>query len=79
MIRPITLNPFPTEAFEKLDYGKVKAILDVEMSIPAQYATDVEAVVKGRCPVEKCLCSGGNVMSREAVLEAVMKLVGQEA
>jgi len=68
-----------TEAFEKLDYSKVKAILDVEMSIPAQYATDVEAVVRRRCPVEKCLCSGGNVMSREAVLEAVMKLAGQEA
>lgn len=79
LIRPITLNPFPTEAFEKLDYSKVKAILDVEMSIPAQYATDVEAVVRRRCPVEKCLCSGGNVMSREAVLEAVMKLAGQEA
>ena len=79
LIRPITLNPFPTESFEKLDYSKVKAILDVEMSIPAQYATDVEAVVRKRCPVEKCLCSGGNVMSREAVLEAVMKIAGQEA
>ena len=79
LIRPITLNPFPTESFEKLDYSKVKAILDVEMSIPAQYATDVEAVVRRRCPVEKCLCSGGNVMSREAVLEAVMKIAGQEA
>ena len=76
LIRPITLNPFPTEAFEKLDYGHVKAILSVEMSIPAQYATDVEAVVRKRCPVEKCLCSGGNIMSREAVIEAVMKIIG---
>ena len=79
LIRPITLNPFPTEAFEKLDYSKVKAILDVEMSIPAQYATDVEAVIRRRCPVEKCLCSGGNIMSRETVMEAVKKIVGQEA
>jgi len=79
LIRPITLNPFPTEAFERINYDKVKAILDVEMSIPAQYATDVEAVVKGRIPVEKCLCSGGNVMSREAVIEAVMKIAGEEA
>ncbi|OON85157.1 3-methyl-2-oxobutanoate dehydrogenase subunit VorB [Oribacterium sp. C9] len=79
LIRPITLNPFPVEAFEKLDYSKVKAILDVEMSIPAQYATDVEAVVRRRCPVEKCLCSGGNIMSREAVIDAVMKIAGQEA
>lgn len=79
LIRPITLNPFPTEAFEKLDYSRVKTILDVEMSIPAQYATDVEAAVRRRCPVEKCLCSGGNIMSREAVLAAVMKIAGQEA
>ena len=79
LIRPITLNPFPTESFEKLDYSKVKAILDIEMSIPAQYATDVEAAVRRRCPVEKCLCSGGNIMSREAVIDAVMKIAGQEA
>ena len=26
LIRPITLNPFPVESFEKLDYSKVKAI-----------------------------------------------------
>ena len=79
LIRPITLNPFPVESFEKLNYSKVKAILDVEMSIPAQYVTDVEAVVRKRCPVETCLCSGGNIMSREAIIEAAMKIAGQEA
>ncbi len=79
LIRPITLNPFPKKAFDELDYSRVKAIIDVEMAIPAQYVTDVEAVVAGRCPIETCLCSGGNVMSREAVLEAVMKIAGQEA
>lgn len=74
LIRPITVHPFPYASFEKLDYGKVKAILDVEMSIPAQLIYDVKLAVKDRCPIETCLCSGGNVMKREAVLEAARKL-----
>lgn len=36
LIRPITVHPFPYHSFEKLDYSKVKAILDVEMSLHAQ-------------------------------------------
>ena len=74
LIRPITVHPFPYGSFEKLDYGKVKAILDVEMSIPAQMIYDVKMAVKDRCPIETCLCSGGNVMKREAVLDAARKL-----
>ncbi len=74
LIRPITVHPYPYASFEKLDYGRVKAILDVEMSIPAQMIYDVKLAVKDRCPVETCLCSGGNVMKREAVLEAARKL-----
>lgn len=74
LIRPVTVHPYPYASFEKLDYGKVKAILDVEMSIPAQMIYDVKLAVKDRCPVETCLCSGGNVMKREAVLEAARKL-----
>lgn len=74
LIRPITVHPFPYESFEKLDYTKVKTILDVEMSIPAQMIYDVKLAVKGRCPIETCLCSGGNVMKREDVLAAARKL-----
>lgn len=74
LIRPITVHPFPYEAFEHINYGKVKAILDVEMSIPAQFVQDVKAGIKGRCPVKSCLCSGGTIMSREAVIEAVKKI-----
>ena len=74
LIRPITVHPFPYASFENLDYGRVKAILDVEMSIPAQLIYDVKLAVKDRCPIETCLCSGGNVMKREAVLEAARKL-----
>ena len=75
LIRPITVYPFPEEAYDRLDYTKVKAILDVEMSIPTLFVEDVQAAVKGRCPIETCLCSGGNIMSREAVIEAAKKLV----
>lgn len=75
LIRPITVNPFPYKSFDKLDYRKVKAILDVEMSIPAQFLVDVEAAVEGRCLIETCLCSGGNVIKRESVIEAVKRIV----
>ncbi len=75
LIRPITVHPFPYAAFDHLDYAKVKAVLDVEMSIPAQFVEDVAVGVKGRCPIETCLCSGGNIMSREKILAAVKKIV----
>lgn len=71
LIRPITVHPFPFAAYDRLDYGRVTAVVDVEMSIPAQMVDDVRAAVKDRCPVETCLCSGGNIMSRDAVIGAV--------
>ena len=70
LIRPITVHPFPAAAYDRLDYHRVKAILDVEMSIPAQMLEDVQAAVLGRCPIETCLCSGGNILSRDAVMAA---------
>lgn len=71
LIRPITVHPFPYKAFDHINYNVCKAILDVEMSIPAQLAQDVSTAVMGRCPIETCLCSGGNIMSREAILKAI--------
>ena len=75
LIRPITVHPFPYASYDKLDYSKVKAVLDVEMSIPAQFVEDVKVGVKDRCKIETCLCSGGNIMSREKVIDAVKKIV----
>lgn len=75
LIRPITVHPFPYDAFDAIDYSKVKGILDVEMSIPAQFVKDVEVAVKGRCKIETCLCSGGNIMSRDAVMDAVRAMI----
>lgn len=74
LIRPKTVYPFPYAAFDHIDYSKCKAVLDVEMSIPAQFVEDVAVAVKERCPIETCLCSGGNIMSREAVIDAVKKI-----
>lgn len=71
LIRPITIHPFPYASFEKLDYTRLKAVLSVEMSIPAQLVYDVKLGVKDRCRIETCLCSGGQMMSRDKVLQAV--------
>ena len=75
LIRPLTVNPFPSEAYDHIDYRRVKGILDVEMSIPALFVRDVEAAVRDRARIETCLCSGGNIMSREAVLRAAKKIM----
>lgn len=75
IIRPITVHPFPFYAYDHINYDKVKAVLDVEMSIPAQFVRDVEVAVKERCPIETCLCSGGNIMSREAIVESVKRIM----
>ena len=75
LIRPMTVNPFPYEAYEHIDYGKVRGILDVEMSIPALFVKDVEVAVKERCRIETCLCSGGTIMTRERVLNAARKMM----
>ncbi len=41
------------------------------MSIPAQFIKDVEVAVKERVSIKTCLCSGGNIMSRDAVVSAI--------
>jgi 2-oxoglutarate ferredoxin oxidoreductase subunit alpha len=75
LLRPQTVHPFPFASFEKLDYDRVKAVLDVEMSIPALMVQDVDRAVKNRCPIHTCLCSGGNIMKKGQVLEAASKLL----
>lgn len=75
MIRPITVHPFPYEAYDHIDYSKCKGILDVEMSIPAQFVDDVRYAVKDRGSVMTCLCSGGNIMSRDNVIASVKEIM----
>ncbi|MCC8122694.1 MAG: 3-methyl-2-oxobutanoate dehydrogenase subunit VorB [Oscillospiraceae bacterium] len=76
MIRPRTLHPFPYETIAALDYGRVKRLLTVEMSIPAQMLQDVELAVQGRCPVDTCLASGGNLIRKQQVRAALEKRLG---
>lgn len=75
LLRPITVNPFPYAAYDKLDYSKIKGILDVEMSIPALFVKDVEVGVKERAKISTCLCSGGNIMSRDSIIKAAKKIM----
>jgi 2-oxoglutarate ferredoxin oxidoreductase subunit alpha len=74
LIRPKTVSPFPYASFSNLDFGKVKAILDVEMSIPAQMIWDVQYAVGDRCPIETTLRSGGEIMGRDQIIKAAKEL-----
>lgn len=77
MIRPKRVNPFPVEAFEKLDYSKLRGILCTELSIPALYAVDVENVVHGRTPIGTALSSGGEIITADAIYEAAVAMYGK--
>lgn len=78
LIRPKKIHPFPEIAFEKLDYSKLRGILSCEMSIPPQYYYDVDAVVRRRTPIATCLRSGGEIISRAAIMEEAKKLYGEK-
>ena len=75
LIRPITLYPFPKKSIETLDYDKVKCIIDIEMTIPAQMRDDIELQVKGRCPVYEYGRSGGCLLDDESVYEAICDII----
>ncbi len=74
LIRPITIYPFPYESFQKLDYGVVRRILAVEMSIPAQMIEDVSLGVMGKAPISSFGRSAGVMMHLEEVVEAIEKV-----
>lgn len=78
LIRPKTVSPWPYANFDKLDYSRVKAVLDVEMSIPAQLVLDVTLAVKERCPIYTCLRSGGEIMSRDQAVAAAKAILDKE-
>lgn len=75
MIRPITLYPFPKASLDNLDYSKVKGVIDIEMTIPAQMREDIELQVKGRCPVHEYGRSGGMLLDDEGVYDAIAEIV----
>lgn len=77
LVRPITLWPFPVEAFEQV-IGRAKAFLTVEMSL-GQMVDDVRLAVKGRVPVTFFGRTGGMVPSTEEVLAEIEKMAGKGA
>lgn len=75
MIRPMRVSPFPYDSFAKLDPKKIKGLLDVEMSIPAQMIWDVKHVLNKDIPVRECLRSGGQLLTNDQVEAAVRDLI----
>lgn len=75
LIRPIKIWPFPYDSFKNLDFNRVKGILNVEMSIPAQMRWDVDFAVQGRCPIKECLRSGGQLLTNDQVMAAARELI----
>jgi 2-oxoglutarate ferredoxin oxidoreductase subunit alpha len=77
-IRPIKVNPFPEQAYEKLDFPKLRGILCAEMAIPAQFTLDVANVVRKRTKIGTALSSGGEILDRNTIVEAARKLYGDK-
>jgi len=76
IIRPITLWPFPYEAFEKaLEGGKKKTFLAVEMSM-GQMVDDVKIAVNGRADVEFFGRTGGIVPTPNEILNKIEEIAG---
>ena len=74
LLRPITLYPFPTVAFEQV-IPRAKSFLVVEMSM-GQMVDDVKIAVAGRRPVGFYGRSGGVVPTPGEVVKAVQLLPG---
>lgn len=75
IVRPISLWPFPAEAFEKT-VGKTKhGYLSVEMSC-GQMVDDVKLYVQGRKPVNFYGRSGGMVPEPLDILAKVKEIIG---
>ncbi|MEG1633251.1 MAG: 3-methyl-2-oxobutanoate dehydrogenase subunit VorB [Oscillospiraceae bacterium] len=77
LIRPLKVYPFPAEAYDRLDYKKLRGILCAEMAIPAQFAVDVDNVVRGRTKIGTALSSGGDILDRGHIIEQAKRLYGE--
>ena len=74
LIRPITLWPFPKDAYKK-HAAHAKAILSVEMSL-GQMIDDVKLAVEGQAPVYFYGRCGGNIPYPNEIIAEVKKLAG---
>ena len=69
LIRPITLWPFPTAAFEKV-VDRVKAFVSVELNM-GQMIEDIRLATGCKRPVSLCNRAGGMIPGPDEVLEAI--------
>jgi 2-oxoglutarate ferredoxin oxidoreductase subunit alpha len=74
LIRPITLWPFPDEAFKKIN-PNCKGILTVEMNT-GQMIEDVRLAVNGKFDVSFYGRFGGMIPTPAAIVDEVKKMVG---
>ena len=74
LIRPITLWPFPSDAY-CAHTKNAKAILSVEMSM-GQMVEDVRLAVNGKVPVHFFGRTGGNIPYPNEIIDAVKKIIG---
>lgn len=76
LIRPITLWPYPTKAFEEAaEQASVKMFLSVEMSM-GQMVEDVRLAVNGKKPVHFYGRTGGMFPTPKDIVAEVKKLIG---
>lgn len=76
LIRPITIWPYPLEAFDKTIGNTEHGYLAVEMS-EGQMVEDVRLSVEGRKPVHFYGRSGGIVPTPEEILAKAKEIVGR--
>ena len=77
LVRPITLWPFPVQAFEETVNRTKHGYLTVEMSA-GQMVEDVRLAVNGRQPVAFYGRTGGMVPHPQDILDRVKQLVQEE-
>ena len=77
LIRPVTAFPFPNAPFEALDPEKVKKVICVELTDPAQMAEDVRLALAGRIPTEEILYPSGIVAPYEDITRRVAEKIGR--
>ena len=74
LIRPITLWPFPYEAFEKIS-PSTKEVISVELSM-GQLIDDVNLGCKGKYPVSLINRVGGSLLSSAEIVDRTLEKLG---
>lgn len=75
LIRPITLWPYPYDAFNEIDYKTTKAVISTELSM-GQMIDDIKIGTAGRLPVELIHRTGGMIPTSLEIVEKTKKILG---